>query len=780
MIIILLISSFILGYFGIKFPIYIAYAYIIISLLLKNYKNKTNILFQVEDLLDIYIYSFILPDNYTTILIISIIWLLLSLNKVNRTQIISYLKNKYFIIGLLIIFITSIINGLSIVKLLFFVLYNITYLLLLSLLSYFRTHFDKFSGFSIKQSILAQFVAIISYILRNYEQISSQIDHDWITGTFGTYQSNILLFFCAFSMFYFIKEFIRSKNFKNLIYCFMAAGILLSTTSTALIILLIISILLVSLFYLKREYIKKGIIALLVTLTFAYIVTPSWIVNDVINMTNISYATQRISKLETYHDSFIKMQNEPIKYIFGVGLGNYSSRSALTCTGLYIESYNKLFKPEISYYTSSDVLYKYINVVINRLGSMDTPYSSIISIKSEFGLVGLVFLLICFYCSFRGKDYLQKIIILFFFFSLFIENYIEFAKVINYLILIDFLLSIEDKSNVKEGKTMNNIKLKDFTFGLLMYNQENLILETLESIKHQINTYGEGRKIYLIATDDNSKDNTVIVFKKWIESNKHLFSDVTLVENEENKGTVVNFIKIIKLSKSNNIKVIAGDDLFSRDNYFEMYENLNNNTIGTSFPLLLLDEKITYDEKMLRRYYWKLNFKNDNSEQIFNIVKGGYINTPSTFYTKELFIKSKCENYINQFNLFEDDPTYYSILNSNKANLISFFKKSTVLYRIHSLGTSTVNVNGIFYKDLIKFKMNYVNEEKNIFRKIYIFLKFKIKHRYLNPVLYYEKLQDLYLKLLFNKNKGYIEFKKLIDDYVIENQNYYDRIKREV
>ena len=50
-----------------------------------------------------------------------------------------------------------------------------------------------------------------------------------------------------------------------------------------------------------------------------------------------------------------------------------------------------------------------------------------------------------------------------------------------------------------------------FTFGILAYNQEKEILETLESIRYQIEHYSDNENINLILIDDSSADNTVDV-----------------------------------------------------------------------------------------------------------------------------------------------------------------------------------------------------------------------------------------------------------------------------
>lgn len=770
--IILYFSSFIYGFFNVNLFIYFFYLLLLIKTLIVIFKSDDISEDNFSLLIDLLIYSIILPDNYVVVFITGLIWILILYKCSNsKKMMLNLLKNKLFLLCISLLIITTLVNGISLTKILFFLLYNLPYILLLSLIPIFRYRIFKFDNSAIKISLIAQFIAIISFIVSNYSYILSQADHDWLTGTFGPFQSNILLFFSIFSGMYFVQKFIKDKNPELVIYIIISFIIAFLTTSTALIILFFVAFALIMILVGNHKYRKQILLSLIVGILIFFLFSPSWIIKDVMNLTDLNYAKARIGKLETYEKTFLNMQNDPLKYLIGTGIGNYSSRTALICTGEYIETYNSFFKPEISKYTADNILPRFHYVYENRLGSMDTPYSSIISIKGEFGLFGIILLFVYFYFYIKNKDALQSVIILFFFFSLFLENYIEFTKVINYLLLIVFLMDIPKLKYNDETKE----ELTDFTFGVLMYNQESLVNETLESIKYQVQNYGRNKKIYLILADDCSADNTLSVAKKWTRKNKELFQEITVLENKENLGTVINFNKIISLSKSNNIKVIAGDDIFSKTNYFKIYTRIDERTIGTSFPIYLIDNQLSYSKKLARRYYWRQNTNANQSKQLFKIMIGGYINTPSTFYKRSLYIKSKCDIHNSQYRLFEDDPSYYAIM-KKKGNQIYFFDDFTVLYRIHSQATSTVNVNSTFYQELICFKKQYIKEESNILKKLYIFLKFQILNKWVNPIVYIEKIQDIFLFIMLSLNPFYKDFQKKIEITIQENQNYYQKI----
>ena len=87
--------------------------------------------------------------------------------------------------------------------------------------------------------------------------------------------------------------------------------------------------------------------------------------------------------------------------------------------------------------------------------------------------------------------------------------------------------------------------MKKFIFGILTYNQEQYVLQTLESIKYQKMQYGVNKDVSLVITDDASKDRTVAVIREWCEKNRQCFDKIELIANESNRGTVANFKTIL-------------------------------------------------------------------------------------------------------------------------------------------------------------------------------------------------------------------------------------------
>ena len=65
-----------------------------------------------------------------------------------------------------------------------------------------------------------------------------------------------------------------------------------------------------------------------------------------------------------------------------------------------------------------------------------------------------------------------------------------------------------------------------FTFLVISYNEEDVIVQTLESIRHQIVQYSGKEEIQLIIADDGSKDHTTDVVDDWIERHQKIMQQL--------------------------------------------------------------------------------------------------------------------------------------------------------------------------------------------------------------------------------------------------------------
>ena len=67
-----------------------------------------------------------------------------------------------------------------------------------------------------------------------------------------------------------------------------------------------------------------------------------------------------------------------------------------------------------------------------------------------------------------------------------------------------------------------------FTFVVTCYNQAQVVLQALESVKYQIKKFGQGQAFQLIVTDDGSTDGSPDAVRGWLEGNGGLFAEERL------------------------------------------------------------------------------------------------------------------------------------------------------------------------------------------------------------------------------------------------------------
>lgn len=318
--------------------------------------------------------------------------------------------------------------------------------------------------------------------------------------------------------------------------------------------------------------------------------------------------------------------------------------------------------------------------------------------------------------------------------------------------------------------------MNKFTFGVLTYNQEQLIVQTLESIKYQIKMYASDIVCKLIVIDDCSTDQTVKVVLDWSSNNKNLFDCVNIHTNEYNKGTVYNFNYILNQIKDENFKVIAGDDLIASQNLFSAYNGLNNQRIYSFFPLYLIDGEIVYDKQRLYKFYGATKLHN-RRKIMAQFMKGGFLHTPSTIYQKSVYIKARCEQFNSKFRLFEDDPTWYTMLKNIDELELIFILDSIVLYRMHEASVSNSHKkNNPFDKELKQLWEIYEKEAKGYQKLYWWFRNRDTLPKVLRLDQYVDKVSFLFQKSMLNYDNNFAEFKEKIETIIQREQLFYDTI----
>lgn len=323
-----------------------------------------------------------------------------------------------------------------------------------------------------------------------------------------------------------------------------------------------------------------------------------------------------------------------------------------------------------------------------------------------------------------------------------------------------------------------------FTFAIISYNQQDFILETLESIKYQILHYGSDIRCSLIVGDDHSLDDTIVLIRRWLETNHSLFVRSDIIERDANVGLNRNYLDVLDKIQDEHYKIIAGDDLFSCECVFEWGPE---DSINAYYPIILCKGVLSIDEEILNRVLYFAGIQHCNIDDRFRVALGDYMNTPSVFVNKTLMTKT-VQDTVSQYRNFEDDPGWYAILKSNPAVTTQFFPKCKVIYRIHEQSLShglSSEKNRMFFEDLLRFRLECAKNMPGLHRKIavfgaYFYLKMMDIGRrtiYISPFYYFEKYKRRHYRKASMRRSNYAMERKRIEAELEHNTIYYREIR---
>lgn len=428
--------------FSFTVPMYAAYVLILLKNLYSFWKTKNDFV-----LYKILFYSILIPDNYI-VMVALILFTIYSCVR-HKGQLVKFLDKKIVCV-LICICAFFAINIILSERLWFNVAAGFVYASVFPAAYVFckldkdkvKDNFENLVKFD-KGLVAAEIICVTSFIIFNFQRVISGIDNDWLAGTFGGRHGNLLLFFMIFSILLIEKHYREKKNKKDLVYIILLVILSIFTNSVALTVMFFIAYIVGSIIKAKNfksVALSFGIV-IISGLVFFFVASPQWVQSYLIKLQDFSYLKEGIPKIITYEETFVDIPRMDKKFlIIGNGVGQYSSRGALLATGEYIPGIRGLFDPSISEYTERYILarYKHYNVELSH-GTMYSPYSSIITLFGEYGLIGLVGFCVAIFIMIRRSKKEAAIFVIFFFLSCFIENYIEFAKVTIPLFLLYFM-----------------------------------------------------------------------------------------------------------------------------------------------------------------------------------------------------------------------------------------------------------------------------------------------------------------------------------------------------
>lgn len=317
--------------------------------------------------------------------------------------------------------------------------------------------------------------------------------------------------------------------------------------------------------------------------------------------------------------------------------------------------------------------------------------------------------------------------------------------------------------------------MKSFSFLVLAFNHEKYIIEHLESIKFLVEMYAESIEVDLIINDDKSTDATVFLINEWLLLNGVLFRSVIKLFNEKNLGTCKSLVNMINHVKTENIKITAGDDVYSFENIFLFSGLARNGNMVSGLPLDLTNQVISEkksDSMMIVASYYIYEHKKPIER--FKWLSNN--NAPNMFYDLELLRNNAVISYLNKFDVVEDLPL--QIIMSSQFNSKFILLDKVFTYYRRTLGSTYIVAGSRFYKDQINIFNDLILSEDNFFSKILLKNRkfcFKLKNKYLRKILNLSIYRFFFLAFL--KIFSIIGMRKKIDLKVELHRSHYQLIR---
>ncbi|MFG1525552.1 glycosyltransferase family A protein [Halobacteriovorax sp. RZ-3] len=312
--------------------------------------------------------------------------------------------------------------------------------------------------------------------------------------------------------------------------------------------------------------------------------------------------------------------------------------------------------------------------------------------------------------------------------------------------------------------------LETFSFVILTFNHEKYIIELLESIKYQINTYKKPFNYKLIIADDSSRDNTIELINFWLTNNTDTFDEVEILSPESNQGTCINYTKSWEHISGKYFKVIAGDDLFSFNDIVESVQSKGDEDLLSGLPILLVNnELIDSNSTHFHMIATDVIYKGS----IRKLLNGlSMISAPSFIYSKEIISNRRIFDFIRNFKLVEDFALLIGISKESKGTYR--LKHQVDIYYRRTAGSAFIVKNNLFLEDKYDCYDELSKMESSLFKKILIKNRkfiLGLKVRYISSVLNLNAYIYL-LNLIFNCKKIYKEYMSL-DLNIDKHRDYY-------
>lgn len=257
--------------------------------------------------------------------------------------------------------------------------------------------------------------------------------------------------------------------------------------------------------------------------------------------------------------------------------------------------------------------------------------------------------------------------------------------------------------------------MEKFIFGIITYNHEKYIIEHLESIKFLILAHGKNLSFKLVLADDGSKDNTVVVAKRWLEQNKDLFNELVVIADGINRGTCTNYTGIWEHIDSPFFKITAGDDVYSFVDIFAV-ARMSPTDYVSGMPLLLVGDEILQSKSVVfHTLVTKHIFKGKSFKSRLSEIS--VMNTPNLFFPLKFVTNSRIFEFIRRFKVTEDFPMMVKVAEEYPETGFQQLNEVIVYYRRTSGSTYLIREVDFNNDKVILFK-HLIDSEKSAIKRV--------------------------------------------------------------
>lgn len=290
------------------------------------------------------------------------------------------------------------------------------------------------------------------------------------------------------------------------------------------------------------------------------------------------------------------------------------------------------------------------------------------------------------------------------------------------------------------------------TVVVCMYNSSKTVIETLESVRLQ--TY---KNVELIISDDDSRDDSVQICKKWVEDNKDHFQRSLIITHTPNTGTASNMNRAIKASKGEWIKGIAADDKLLPNCISDFVEYvLNHQETGIVFSKVVafgnIEAAKTWTWGNVKKYFEEFN---ERQKRII-LSTENFLPAASVFLKKSVW--SNLGGYDESIPLVEDWPLWIKAV--SKGYKLGFMDKDSVAYRFSESSVSQgIKPLSKIYKDNVNMACLYAERSLKTINFFYHYLL--ITRRLLRTRWNLKKVVT-FLNII---NPAYYEYERTIEKF---------------